>query len=550
MKNIANAENLLNLKKIFREKGAEAYFVGLYVRLSTEDGDKEESNSIGNQIVLLKNYVEKSEDLILEDIYIDDGYTGTNFERPGFQRMLEDIKNKRINCIIVKDLSRFGRDYITTGMYLERYFPSQNIRFIALTDNVDSKKQSYDMLLPIKNVFNEQYARDISKKIKTSVISKQVAGKFIGAFCSYGYQKDPVDKNRLIIDEEVADVITRIFTMFSQGHGKQEIAKVLNSEGIPCPAEYKKLKGYNYKNVNRLESTHYWTYSTINSILRKEIYIGNMVQGTKSQEFRKKQKQVPRDKWIIVKNTHEPLVDIETWNKVQSLINKKTKAFNKKDISIFAGYLKCGECGRSLVKHGWKKVDGTRVISYHCGTYKRMGRQFCTPQSISHNLLEKIVLEDLNKQICKIENMKEIVDSVKLADHSREKLQKNIERLKSKLEKTTNGKRRLYQDLKDELISKEEYLIYRQDYIEKEEETIKQLNLLEEKKNNESPLKSAFQHPWIQKLIENKKITNLDRSIIIETINKITLFKNERIEITYTYIDELIEAIDAVNDKK
>ena len=286
--------------------------VAVYIRLSREDGDKEESDSVGNQRKLLTDYVAKKEDFILYDTYIDDGYSGTNFNRPSFQRMIADIQDGKVNCVVVKDLSRFGRDYIDTGRYLERYFPDLGVRFISVTDSIDSMKQAYDMLLPIKNIFNEQYARDISKKIQATVKSKQKAGEFIGAFTSYGYKKSPVNKNKLVIDDYAASVVRRIFSLYIQGYGKQKIAKLLNAEGILCPAEYKKVNGENYKNCNRLESTTYWSYSTINSILHREMYVGNMVQGTKHQRMRSKQKKKPKEDWIIVENTHEPIIDKET----------------------------------------------------------------------------------------------------------------------------------------------------------------------------------------------------------------------------------------------
>lgn len=356
--------NTLNILNLFQ--------TAVYIRLSKEDGDKEESDSVGNQRRLLTEYVAKKEDLILYDTYIDDGFSGTNFRRPSFQRMIEDIESGKVNCVIVKDLSRFGRDYIETGRYLERVFPDLGVRFISISDGIDSLKQVYDMLLPIKNIFNEQYARDISKKVQTAVKTKQKAGEFIGSFTSYGYKKSPTDKNKLIIDEYAANVVRRIFSMYIQGYGKQRIAMILNSEGILCPSEYKKINGLNYNNPKRLKSTTYWSYTTINSILNKEIYIGNMVQGTRYQRMRGKQKKVPKNQWIIVKNTHEPIIDMETWNKVQLLLKRRTRKLDlETNKNIFAGFLKCGDCGRSMTKMIYKNKDGTRVFDFYCGTYRR-----------------------------------------------------------------------------------------------------------------------------------------------------------------------------------
>ena len=284
--------------------------VAVYIRLSREDGDKEESDSVGNQRRLLTEYIAKKEEFILYDIYIDDGYSGTNFNRPDFQRMITDIEEGKVNCVIVKDLSRFGRDYIDTGRYLERYFPEVGVRFISVTDGIDSMKQTYDMLLPIKNIFNEQYARDISKKIQSTMKSKQKAGEFIGAFTSYGYKKSPVNKNKLVIDDYAASVVRRIFSLYIHGFGKQKIAKILNEEGILSPVEYKKFNCDNYRNAKCLGSTTYWSYSAVNSILHRQMYVGNMVQGTKHQSMRSRQKKMPKEDWIIVENTHEPIIDL------------------------------------------------------------------------------------------------------------------------------------------------------------------------------------------------------------------------------------------------
>ena len=378
------------------QKVLSLFNVAIYIRLSREDGDKEESDSVGNQRKLLTEYVAKKEDFIVYDTYIDDGYSGTNFNRPSFQRMITDIEDGKVNCVVVKDLSRFGRDYIDTGRYLERYFPELGVRFISVTDSIDSMKQAYDMLLPIKNIFNEQYARDISKKIQATVKSKQKAGEFIGAFTSYGYKKSPVNKNKLVIDDYAADVVRRIFSLYIQGYGKQRIAKLLNAEGILCPAEYKKVNGENYKNWNRLESTTYWSYSTINSILHREMYVGNMVQGTKHQRMRSKQKKMPKEDWIIVENTHEPIIDKETWEKAQSLLKKRTRELDlETNKNIFAGFVKCGDCGRSMAKNMWRRADGSKTYSLYCGTYKRIGKEYCTPHTLPMAVLEDIVLGDL-----------------------------------------------------------------------------------------------------------------------------------------------------------
>lgn len=522
------------------QKVLSLFNVAIYIRLSREDGDKEESDSVGNQRKLLTEYVAKKEDFIVYDTYIDDGYSGTNFNRPSFQRMIADIEDGKVNCVVVKDLSRFGRDYIDTGRYLERYFPELGVRFISVTDSIDSMKQAYDMLLPIKNIFNEQYARDISKKIQATVKSKQKAGEFIGAFTSYGYKKSPVNKNKLVIDDYAADVVRRIFSLYIQGYGKQRIAKLLNAEGILCPAEYKKVNGENYKNWNRLESTTYWSYSTINSILHREMYVGNMVQGTKHQRMRSKQKKMPKEDWIIVENTHEPIIDKETWEKAQSLLKKRTRELDlETNKNIFAGFVKCGDCGRSMAKNMWRRADGSKTYSLYCGTYKRIGKEYCTPHTLPMAVLEDIVLGDLIAIIDSVDNLKELVQAQSFTVSKVKKItDTELNKVKTELERVKKLKKSIYEDYREELISKEEFLSYREDYLKKEELYSKQIKALEEKKKD-NVTEDVFETPWLKRLLELKDIKSLDRDIVVEMISEIKVYENRKIKITYNFGNEL-----------
>lgn len=522
------------------QKVLNLFNVAIYIRLSREDGDKEESDSVGNQRKLLTEYVAKKDDFILYDVYVDDGYSGTNFNRPSFQRMIADIEDGKVNCVVVKDLSRFGRDYIDTGRYLERYFPELRVRFISVTDSIDSMKQAYDMLLPIKNIFNEQYARDISKKIQATVKSKQKAGEFIGAFTSYGYKKSPVDKNKLVIDDYAADVVRRIFFLYIQGYGKQRIAKLLNSEGILCPAEYKKVNGENYKNCNRLESTTYWSYSTINSILHREMYVGNMVQGTKHQRMRSKQKKMPKEEWIIVENTHEPIIDKATWEKAQSLLQKRTRELDlETNKNIFAGFVKCGDCGRAMAKNMWRRADGSKTYSLYCGTYKRNGKQYCTPHTLPMAILEDIVLGDLKVIARSVDNLKELVQSQSFTASKVKRIaDTELSKIKAELERVKRLKKSIYEDYREELISKEEFLSYREDYLKKEELYSKQIEALEEKKKD-NVTEDVFETPWLKRLLELKDIEALDRDIVVEMISEIKVYENRKIKITYNFGNEL-----------
>ncbi len=525
--------------------------VAEYIRLSREDGDKAESDSIGNQRKLISDYLKDKNDFILYDTYIDDGATGTNFNRPAFQRMITDIEAGKVNCVIVKDLSRFGRDYIDTGRYLERYFPDNNVRFISITDNIDSMKQAYDMLLPIKNIFNEQYARDISQKVHASMKAKQKAGEFIGAFASYGYKKSPFDKNKLVIDEYAAEVVRRIFNLYLKGYGKIRIACILNDEGIVCPSEYKKINGDNYRNSNRLHTTYYWTYSTIDRFLKNEMYIGNMVQGKTSQRMRGKAKAMNRDDWIIIPNTHEAIIDTDTWTKVQDLLTRRTRNIDlNTNKSIFAGFLKCGDCGRALTKKLGKTVGDEQRIHYYCGSYVRSGSRYCTPHHIPHALLETIILNDLNAMIQSVDNFQEIVEQNKTVAVNVKKLTSDEKkRLSAELERVKKLKKSIYEDYREELISKEEFVAYRQDYLKKEEQLTKQLENIEEQRNMKIT-SDIFESPWIKRLLDLRRIEKLDRAIVVEMIYEIKVYENRIIKIIYNFSDEFKSLFAGTYEKK
>lgn len=418
------------------------YPTAIYIRLSREDGDKDESDSVSNQKKLLMAFVQSHEELLLYNVYTDDGYSGTTFRRPAFRQMLSDIEERKVTCVLVKDLSRFGRDYIESGRFLERYFPEKGVRFISVSDHIDSLRQSYDMLLPIRNVFNEQYARDISRKVHSALRAKQQCGEFIGAFASYGYRKSPGDKNRLLIDEYAASVVRKIFSLYLKGCGKQQIARILNAEGVLSPSEYKRAAGLSYGSPATAGHHTLWSYSTINHILHKEIYVGNMVQGTKRQELRGKQRAVRRENWVVVPGTHPPIIDEETWNLTQALLKNRVrspadnagKTFlpgkpgvssrepsspGRPDISArnpgapaspptenpFSGLLFCAGCGCPMVKTSWRHADGRPEYAFTCGTCKRHGRGACTPHTISARALTQVILSDLSRILSHCENL-------------------------------------------------------------------------------------------------------------------------------------------------
>jgi len=511
-----------------RLQGGAVWRTALYARLSREDGDKPESDSIANQRKLLEGYLVQHPELQSVGFYADDGFTGTNFERPEFKRMVTDMEAGKINCVVVKDLSRFGRDYIDVGRYLERWFPERGVRFIAIGDNIDSESGPYDMILPVKNIINEQYARDISQKVRGSFQIKQQRGEFIGAFASYGYRKDPENHNHLVIDPPAADIVQRIFTLFEQGNGKIKIAKLLNGEGIPCPSEYKKLNGEKYHNGQKLNGTTYWTYATIHRILNNQMYAGSMIQGkAPRQSMHGKAKLLDKEKWAVVENTHEAIIAPEQWERVRSLLQRDTRTLNfSQNISPFAGFLRCGDCGRAM-----SKTNHASGVYYCCGSYKRYGPTVCSRHGILHRALEQVVLDDLNKIIAAVEDLKAMADGVRTEPETRDRRAER-ERIQINLARIYRLKKSAYEDYKEGLLSKEDFLRYKEDYQRQEELLTSQLERAKQ-------VEKKADRPWITELLRRGRLAELDRATVAETIEQIRVFEDGKVEITYSFSDDL-----------
>ncbi len=509
-----------------------SYKVAEYKRLSREDGDRAESDSILSQQRSIEDYCALRKGLHIVERYADDGYTGTNFDRPGFQQMLADIKAGKIDCVIVRDLSRFGRDYIDMGYYLERVFPALGVRFIAINDAVDSENGPYDMLLPLKNVFNTQYAKDISGKVRSAFAVKQKRGEFVGAFASYGYLKDPENHNHLIVDPIASAVVRRIFELTAQGIGQVKVAQMLNDENIPCPSEYKRLMGEKYNNSRRLASTCYWTYSTVHKIVRNEMYIGNMVQHRSARAgMHGKAKAADRSEWVIVEHTHEPIISRELWDTVQAQINKNSRTPDfTHNVGLFAGFLHCGDCGRAMVKTVW----GGRV-HYSCGSYRRYGFTACTKHYISQKDLEAILLTDLNHIIAQVNDLKQLAEENRSVTDTVRRRADEDKRLTAALERVQRLKQSAYEDYRDKLLSREEFLRYKADYDHQEQTLAAQLQQMHDSEAQEN----APEKPWIEKLLRLGYLTELDRPTLAQTVQDILVFEDKHVEIHYLFSDAL-----------
>lgn len=377
------------------------YRVGMYIRLSREDGDKEESSSVSNQRDMIRHYIDEFSELIYVDEYVDDGYTGTNFDRPGFKKMIADIENGRINTVITKDLSRLGRDYIDTGYYMQKYFPEMGVRYIAILDNVDSKTDDgMNELAPFKAVMNDMYCRDGSKKIKSVFYQKKKKGEFIGSTPPYGYRKDPEDRHHLIIDEEEAVVIRRIYELSLEGWSYGKIARRLTKENVPVPSATR-------NNMKRTgASILCWKEGAVSDILKNQVYLGKIIQ-SKYRKLNYKSKKKIRtkpDEWIIVDGCHEPIISKEIFDMVQN-ISKNPTFFKYGDKPVhnylLKGLLRCAECGAPL-----KTVYSESVLKNH-GEYRlrtvcytrQKNRNLCTTHSNYIKDVEAAVLEDV-REVC------------------------------------------------------------------------------------------------------------------------------------------------------
>ncbi len=385
--------------------------VAIYPRLSEEDRNKknetDESESIQNQKSMLIEYA-INQGWEIYDIYTDEDYTGADRNRPEFNRLLKDAEARKFDIVLCKTQSRFTRELELVEKYIHGLFPIWGIRFVSIVDHADTDVRGNKKARQINGLINEWYLEDLSENIKSVFNNKRKNGVHIGAFALYGYLKDPEQKGHLIIDEEAAQVVREVFTLFAQGYGKTNIARILNDRGIPNPTEYKRQKGLRYKQPKSKCST-LWKYFSISDMLTNEIYIGNMVQGKYgSISYKTKiNKPRPKEKWYRVENTHEPIIDRDLWDRVQALIKEKSKPFSNGKIGIFARKVKCMYCGYTL--HSTKHADGRHYLQ--CPT-RHVSKEACEGSMISMNVLEKIVLKELHELSSKY------IDETYISEHT------------------------------------------------------------------------------------------------------------------------------------
>ena len=519
------------------------YSTDIYVRLSREDGDKPESDSISNQKKLILDFLKSRPELCLHQIRVDDGYSGVNFERPSFLEMMRDIKAKKVNCVVVKDLSRFGRNWLEAGKYIQQIFPYFGVRFIAINDNYDSLSSDTDtaqLVLPIRNLINDTYAGDISMKTRSNFAAKRKLGEFVGAFAAYGYKKDPSNRHKLIIDEDAAGVVRDIFAMKKRGLNLTAIAEKLNSLDIPSPMEYKRLIGERYATSFKCGDKAKWTPVAVNRILSNELYIGNLVQGKRgSVNYKDKNvKLLPEEDWVRVDNTHEPIISRDDFELVQKLKSYDSRtAPNVEGVYLFSGLLFCGDCKQNMVRH--PVTSKSRQYNYYvCSSHKKDAK-LCSIHSINEDILISVVLGVLRQHINQIVELDELLSFLGELPHENERQQRLthlIEQRRQAIIDIEAKKRSLYDDLKDGLVSKEDYRCINETYTrEIADENAAICKYEDERRKLEDP---NNQYKWIERVKNLANLERLDRELLVTLVDKIYVYEGKRIEIKLIFSDE------------
>ncbi len=524
---------------------ARLWKMGGYIRLSREDLQKinrglDDSNSVKNQRDILNDFhFNHAEEFESYTEYVDDGHTGTDTERESFQRLLGDVMSGKINCVVVKDLSRFARNYSDAGSLIDNLFVQMGVRFISLAEGVDSylnPDSVNSIIVPITNVMNDQYCYQTSKKIRQVFDYKRRNGQYIGSFAPYGYIKDPKDKHQLIVDPEAAEIVKKIYEMCLQGTAKLQIVMYLNDHGIPSPTAYRKLKGLPYSPA--ISDAPMWGNKIITDILRNPIYTGDLVQGRRRVKSYKVHQieAVPEEEWVRVPDTHEAIITHETFDKVQALLVRDTRTSPKgREVHLFSGFLKCADCGKSITRS-----QSGKNIYYACSTYKNRSRTACSMHSIKHNRLEAAVLFAIQYQVSTAVSYSEIVARINAAPLKKSqshRLNDQIAAKEKELTRITRYKQSLYQDWKDGEITQQEYRDMKADY---ERQAAELADVLARLNAERAELANGVdkEHPALVAFAKYQSIETLTREILTDLVDHIKVYENGNISVHFKFADE------------
>ena len=523
-----------------------------YVRLSREDGDKEESNSVTGQKELIRDYLSCHPELRECAMKVDDGYTGSNFERPAFQEMIADVKAGKINCIVVKDLSRFGREYLDSGEYIERIFPFLGVRFIAINDHYDSlhsNPASDDLVVPFKNLINEAYCRDASVKTRSQLEIKRRRGDFIGSFAVFGYRKDPNDHHKLAVDDYAAGVVRDIFQWKLSGVSAADIADRLTRTGIPTPMDYKKSQGLRYNTSFRTKEDSAWSANMVLRILQNPVYIGVLEQGrVTTPSYKIKRKVVkPREEWAIVEACHEPIIERCDFEIVQKVLAMDTRTcIGAPAVELFCGLLYCGECGAPMIR---KTVPSGKhkYVYYVCSAHKN--KKACFSHALRDKALEEIVLSLLKQRISDVMSLcdvMELVDAAQLQKANLRKLNERYLQKQKEIERNRTLLQKLYESLADGLIDRNEYQELKETYAKHRAEAEKQAEAIQEQMGREMAF-GAESRVWIDRFRKYRNITELERSAVVTLIERVLIYREHRVEIVFRWQNEYRAMLELVS---
>lgn len=515
-------------------RGSGSYKVGIYIRLSKEDEEKEkysESESIQNQRALLMQYIKENKLNFIAE-YVDDGISGTSFDRPGFNKMIEDIENGKINMVITKDLSRLGRNYVQSGYYTETYFPEHNVRYIAILDNIDTAIDSANNdIAPFKSILNEMYAKDTSKKINSVLQSKRKQGEYLGT-APYGYKKDPENKYHLIIDEEAAKVVKLIFERYLEGYGTMQIADYLSEQKIPIPSDYNKKK-------RGAKSITYglWAQSTVRFILSNEIYTGTVIQGKRKKLSFKSKKfiDVPEEDWVKVPNMHEAIVSIEDYERAKRIIESTKGSRVGENDYLFKGLLRCYDCKGYI---GIRSPDKNGNIYGRCQRYGRYGKfDVCSPHNFNYQVFEEsmiLVLKEICKEYSNKKRLEEIVKKSRSKENKELDLRNRLKTYEAQIQKETRKLELLYEDRLSEIITVDSYIENAnrirneiKEYQERIKEIQQELSGEENSKNKDEKLNNL-----VDEFLNMEKPT---KEIIREFIDKIEIHSDKQVDIYFNF---------------
>lgn len=538
------------------EEPDQGFRTAAYVRLSMEDSGKIDGYSLQNQKDLLMSFINDHSDLHLYKMYVDNGYTGTQFERPAFDEMMQDMKAGLINCIVVKDLSRLGRNYLEAGNYLEQIFPFFKVRFISITDGYDSISPDFTdeaLIIPLKNIINEGYAKDISVKVSSAIATRKRQGKFMGKVPLYGYLKDPDDKNHLVIDPDASLIVKRVFQMKLDGISLGLIAKQMNEEGVPCPSKYFVLKGLS-KETKYLSS--FWDRNTVKRMLTNRMYLGCIVYGKSVRSFAKgiKEHTVPEENWKVVEGTHEPLITVDAFERVQELLEESSReaknhaSYAEGDVpNLFRGLIRCADCGGAMRMGKFRKPKKGGAEEYHyygvyeCSRHKLIYDYSCPQKSIRKDVLDIAVEEAIRYHIRMFLDLEKIIADLNKKTSVREAavgLQDLIRKKQRRIAKVEQMSCGIYEDYQEGILNETEYLTLRKSYADEVLTLTKEIEgLMQEQTQYDENYRAAGSLSELAH--QYRDFGELTREIIETFIAEIKVHTGGRLKITFRFEDEL-----------